>query len=619
MKITDAQLEKLLQSNSLQALKDQLRQRNLVPSLPQAGQLQRFCETLSPDSTLLKLGIVHTYTSELLDPWLHLAAALNGFKLDIYHAPYGVTVQEAQADSGLVRFAPDISLLLLRKEDLHPDLQLPTACLGDEQLNSVTDEFHSALTGLLGRFRQAVPGQLVLSLLPDQSPSALGLYDDMAARSEARWWSEVKAALAMSIRDTLSGVTLLDMEQLLLDVGRPDFFDSRLWYSSGFPFASGGCYSLSNAVASIAASLHLRKAKVIALDADNTLWGGVIGEDGIDGIALGEDYPGRAYRDFQRRLLGLQQRGFLLVLCSKNNPQDVEEVMRNHPQQLLRHEHFAAERVNWLPKADNLRSIAEELNLGLDAFIFIDDSDHECAAMRHSLPEVEIVQVPSRANEIPACLDALARLEISSLTAEDLEKTAMYAREKERKSKLAEVTADGGSLDDYLLSLNMHMTVGVDSASHLPRLAQLTQKTNQFNLTTRRYTEQEMARMLEDPSTSVYHFSLADNFGDSGVVGLAIVTRSESGCADIDTFLMSCRVIGRSAELAFLSKIVDCLRAEGVEVLTARYIPTRKNAPVAHFLDDAGFELLENGDHKLELGHRADGPARDIPISIEGP
>lgn len=620
MKITDAQLDKLLQSPSAQDIKRQLRQRDLIPSLAQADRLRQRCEALEPGARAVRLGIVHTYTSELLDPWLHLTAALNGLKLDIYHAAYGVTMQEAQADSQLARFSPDVTVLLLRKEDLHPALQMPTVCLSEEQLALVTDEFQSALMGLLTRFRETVSGHLLVSLLPELNSPSLGLYDANAQRSETRWWSAVKGALADALRDSLNGVALLDMEQLLVQMGRSRFFDSRLWYSSSFPFSSDGCYSLSGTIADICASLYLTKAKVIALDADNTLWGGVIGEDGMEGIALGQEYPGRAYRDFQKRLLSLQQRGFILVLCSKNNPQDLDEVLNEHPHQLLKHEHFAAQRVNWLPKPDNLRSMAEELNLGLEAFIFVDDSEHECAAVRHSLPQVEVVRVPSRSNEIPGCLDTLARLEITSLTAEDLAKTAMYAREKQRKSQLAALTADGGSIEDYLRSLDMRMTVGVDASKHLPRLAQLTQKTNQFNLTTQRYSEPEMAVMIADEHTSVFHFSLADTFGESGVVGLAIARLRDAADAEIDTFLMSCRVIGRSAEFAFLSRILEQLRNAGVRKVTARFIPTRKNAPAANFLKEAGFTPLDNGEHLLKLGETNTGKlAGDFYMTIEGP
>jgi FkbH-like protein len=619
MKISDDQFEKLLAAQSAQEVKNLLAQRKMVPSLPQASNLRQRINTFSDVHKQVRLGIVHTYTSELLDPWLHFSAALNQLSVDIYHAPYGTTIQEATAGSGLVRHSPDVTLLLLTREDLHPALHTPAACIMPGDRQGIQDQFQHALNGLVRGFRDHVSGQIVVTLLPCTVSAGLGLFDGMAMNSETHWWSQIKAALGNSLREEFSGVSYLDLDELVMQIGRDNFFDLRLWYSSIFPFTPDGAFAVSNAVMAIAARIHLTKAKVIVLDADNTLWGGVIGEDGINGIALGQDYPGRVYTDFQKRILSLQQRGFILALCSKNNPEDVNDVLQNHPHQLLKKEHFATQRINWLPKPDNLRSIAQELNLGLDSFIFVDDSDHECSAVRYSLSEVEVVQVPARLAEIPACLDALARLEVTALTREDLEKTAMYVQERLRKSQREELTQTGGSIDDYLLSLNMKMTVGLNNPSLIPRLAQLTQKTNQFNLSTRRYTEKDIAEKMSDSNTFVFHFSLADNFGDSGIVGLAIVERGADNKARLDTFLMSCRVIGRMAELAFLNTIAHNLKSSGVEELSADYIPTRKNGLVETFLPDNEFSHIADGKYVSNLLTGMHELGDDFPIQIDGP
>ncbi|MDG1945193.1 MAG: HAD-IIIC family phosphatase [Halioglobus sp.] len=619
MKISDAQFDKLLDVQSAQEIKIFLAQRKMVPSLPQANTLRQHIGDLQNNLKKIRLGVVHTYTSELLDPWLLFSAALNELDLDIYHAPYGVTLQAAEANSGLVNHSPDVTLLLLTKEDLHPAFQRPPAGIKLADRQEIDNQFQHTVHGLVAALRDKLTGQLIVTILPSPASPGLGMYDDMAESSETLWWSQTKACLAKRFRTDFRGVGLLDFDQLVMQIGRDSFFDSRLWYSSTFPFTSEGALAVSNAVTSTAASLHLTKAKVIALDADNTLWGGVIGEDGINGIALGKEYPGRAFVDFQKRLLSLQQRGFLLVLCSKNNPDDLNEVLVDHPHQVLKNEHFAAQRVNWLPKPDNLISLAEELNLGLDSFIFVDDSDHECSAVRHSLKEVLVVQVPSRPAEIPGCLDAVARLEITALTTEDLEKTAMYSQERQRKSQLEALTEAGSSIDDYLLSLNMKMTVGLNDLSHLSRLSQLTQKTNQFNLTTRRYSEQDLAEKIGDENTFVYHFSLEDNFGDSGIVGLAIIEGDSGKRAQLDTFLMSCRVIGRQAEQAFLHTILKDLQEKGVEALSAEYIPTRKNVLVQSFLPDNGFNITVDGSGDLSLAGSPIHTDNDFPIIIEGP
>jgi len=619
MKISDDQFEKLLVAPSIHDIKRELALRGMAPTLAQANKLRQHIQALPYDLKSVRLAIVHTYTSELLNPWLHVSAALNQLRLDIYHAPYGVTYQEADSTSALAAHKPDVTLLLLTREDLHPSFQMPAACINVSDRQDILNQVQQGLHGLVRRFRDSVGGQIIVTLLPNPSPPGLGLYDAMAEHSEDRWWNQIRTTVVSDLRGQFSGVSYLDLDQMVMRVGRNHFFDTRLWYSSVFPFSPAGAMAVCDGITSLAAAIHLPRAKVIAVDADNTLWGGVIGEDGMNGIALGQEYPGRAYQDFQKKLLCLQQRGFILVLCSKNNPEDVAEVFQNHPHQILKNEHFAAQRVNWLPKPDNLRSMAQELNLGLDAFVFVDDSDYECSAVRHAMPEVEVIQVPARPVEIPACLDALARLEVVSLTAEDLEKTAMYTQERLRKSQRERLAETGGSIEDYLKSLDMRMTIGRDDPSLVARLAQLTQKTNQFNLTTRRYSEEDISGMISGDHHSVYHFSLEDNFGSSGIVGLAIVEIGAGADARIDTFLMSCRVIGRLAEQAFLHAVMRDLKSRGVTQIVAEYIPTRKNVLVERFLPDNGFSASTDGRYCRDMREFVAGELHNFPMTIEGP
>jgi FkbH-like protein len=269
-------------------------------------------------------------------------------------------------------------------------------------------------------------------------------------------------------------------------------------------------------------------------------------------------------------------------------------------------------RVNWEPKSANLRSLAEELNLGIDSFIFIDDSDHECLAVRQSLPQVEVIQVPSRPLEIPGCLDHVARLEILSLTDEDRRRTEMYVQERKRR-KIAD-TATG--VAGYLRSLGMRMRVAVDDRRHVPRIAQLTQKTNQFNLTTRRYSEADIRGFVDAPDWLVAHFSLTDIFGDSGVVGVLLARQTASNEAEIDTLLMSCRVIGRKAESAFLESILAILRERGVRTVTADFLATAKNLLAERFLPDHGFVRHDNGRFTRDLNLPAPAALRDLPIDV---
>lgn len=609
--------DELLALENLPGLRAALSSYREPLSLPQAQRLAAHAGSLQAARQSLRLGIIHTYTSELLDPWLNLAASLQGLKLETYHAPYGLSLQEAQENSGLIRHRPDLTLLLLRREDLHPDLSKPLAGFSPAQQKALAKEALEHLGGIVRLFRGQSVGQVLLTLLPPLFAPGLGAYDVQSERSESRWWGILKSEIGKCLRESLPATLFFDLDEVQQQIGRANFFDTRFWYSSRFPFSAEAAAEIARRVIGLGAVLKLPKAKVIVLDADNTLWGGIIGEDGMHGIALGPDYPGNAFVDFQRRLLDYRQRGFILALCSKNNPADVDQVLREHPHQLLREEHFAARRVNWNAKPENLISLAEELNLGLDSFVVVDDSDFECAALRQACPQLEVVQTPARPVDVPTCLEHVTRLEVLSLTAEDLAKTEMYAQERQRRELKETLERTGAPVRDYLASLQMKMRIGLNDASQLTRLTQLTQKTNQFNLTTRRYNEQQMHAFIADPEWLVAHFSLCDVFGDSGVVGLALFHLATSRQAELDTFLMSCRVIGREVESAFLQALLRYLVERGVEEVVGTYLPTAKNVLVKNFLADQGFEKCSEERYRRDLRQAPPQPASAFPIAVE--
>jgi FkbH-like protein len=586
------------------------------PMLTQIQWIAERAAELSPAMVELRVGVIHSYTSELLDPWLALAGALEGLDVKTYHAPYGLNLEQAHAGSDLVVHAPDITLMLLRREDLHPDLARPVAAFPPQEQAALSSDALDRLFAVIETFRAHNIGHLIVTILPERNGPALGFYDPQSERSEAAWWSALKADIGRRLRIGAAASQFLDLDEVLAQVGRDAFFDPRLWYSSRFPFAAPAAREFSRRVVGLGAALKFPKVKVIALDADNTLWGGIIGEDGFDGIALSHEYPGNAYVAFQRRLLDFQQRGFILALCSKNNPADVEQVLNDHPHQILKPQHFAAIRVNWESKPDNLIALAEELNLGLDSFIFLDDNDFECALVRLELPQVEVIQTPARPIDVPCCLDQVSRLELLSLTAEDLKKTEMYAQESRRR-QLRQSAERSGGLEAYLASLEMVMTVGIDDPATLKRLSQLTQKTNQFNLTTRRYDELHMRRFIEASNWMVGYFSLKDVFGDSGIVGLALFELSTPPVAELDTFLMSCRVIGRKAESAFINVMLKELAAAGVRNVLADYVPTPKNGLVTNFLTDHGFAVGADGRFRRDLIATPPLPDETYPIAIE--
>lgn len=608
--------DNLFKAQSRSELRALLAATRMKLTLPEIQRIAAHAESLEAPAHSFRLGFVHTYTSDLLEPWLAFEAALQGLDLKTYHAPYGLTFQEAQAGSGLLSHQPDMTVLMLRREDLHPDLALPVARLSPSHQDELRQEVLQRLLGLMGQFRAHPTGHLVLTLLPPLNSPGLGVYDTQAERSEGAWWSRLRAEIGGAFRESLQSALFLDLDEVLLQLGRGGCFDHRLWYSARFPFTPEAAREIARKLVGLGVVLKRPKAKVIVLDADNTLWGGIIGEEGMAGIALGPDYPGNAYVDFQRRLLDYQQRGFILALCSKNNPEDVDQVLRDHPHQVLRERHFAARRVNWEPKPDNLAALAEELNLGLDSFVFVDDSHHECAAVRHAYPQVEVIQTPARPVEVPFCLEQVPRLEVLSLTAEDLKKTEIYAQERRRRELRDHAEKSGDGAEGYLQSLGMTLTISLDCTAHLARLSQLTQKTNQFNLTTRRYDENQVRGFLESERWLVADFTLADVFGDSGIVGLALFALDGAGRAELDTFLMSCRVIGREAEAAFLHTLLRILGERQIREVVADFLPTAKNALVKDFLPNQGFVPSGDGRYVWHLDRQPPRPESAFPIKI---
>lgn len=589
-------IERYLQINSLRELQEQSTNWTKDLTLPDAQKLTRHLQKIQTEVPAFNIGIIHSYTSDLLNPWLDFHAAIQGIKLNTYHAPYGMNIMESQAGSGLLQHQPDLTLFMLQREDLHPQLKLPISGINAEQQANLLEESTQFLLNIVTQFRATVMGRIVLTILPSHFSPELGLYDAHSNYSETAWWASFKFSLAKKIESKLESTLFIDLDILLAEIGRNNFYDPRFWYSARFPFKPLAANEFSRNLLSLAKISLSPIVKVIALDADNTLWGGVIGEEGINGIALGPDYPGNVYIDFQRRLLDYKERGFILVMCSKNNHADVIEVLTQHPHQVLRESHFSGLRINWQPKHENLISLSKELNLGLESFVFVDDSDYECGMVRQELPQVQVIQIPKKTTEIPYCLDSLSRLEVLSLTQEDKNKTQLYAQERQRRDLQKQVDSSGGGVNTYLKSLQMRMTIELDSATHISRLSQLSQKTNQFNLTTHRYSEQQIQEFITSKDWLTASFSLADSFGDSGIVGLLLIHYETSSIASIDTLLMSCRVIGRKAESAFLEATLQYLANIGVTEIHSKYIPSFKNQLVSDFYQKHQFSE-ENDKH----------------------
>ncbi len=335
------------------------------------------------------------------------------------------------------------------------------------------------------------------------------------------------------------------------------------------------------------------RKKCLVLDLDNTLWGGVLGEDGVDGIKLGGDYPGKAYTYWQQALLQLSHQGVILAVCSKNNESDVQEAWDKNPNMVLRREHFSAMRINWQDKASNLRELAGELNIGLDSFVFVDDNPAERELVRQMLPEVSVPDFPEKPYLLMPFFKSLVDnyFRIFKVTEEDRHKTEQYRANAMRNAEQARFT----DMESYLYSLDLQLDIIPADEHNLPRIAQMTQKTNQFNLTTRRYTESEVQQRIAQ-GWRVYCMSVSDRFGDNGITGTIFLEPIDDVTMSVDTLLLSCRILGKGIEEAFVKTVFNLLRLDGYRHLQADYLPTSKNGQTADFYDRMGMTCTATGE-----------------------
>jgi FkbH-like protein len=407
------------------------------------------------------------------------------------------------------------------------------------------------------------------------------------------------------------GIPLLDLGEMASIMGRKHFYNNRVWYMGSLPFSKSGEEAVADEMVRIRRAIIGARRKCLALDLDGTLWGGAIGELGIEGVHLDLTGSGSRFRDFQRRVLDLKESGVLLAIISKNNPEDAMAGIREHPAMLLREGDFAAIRTNWAPKPENLLSISKELNIGVDSFVFIDDNPVEREAMHIALPEVAVPNFPSDSAQLEDFMIQTARdyfLQFKS-TDEDRVKTEQYRAEADRRGHMSSF----GNMDEYLASLDMTLSVERISRSNIVRASQLTQKTNQFNLTSIRYSEAQMREIAGDPSVKCYAGELRDRFGEYGNIALCVARLSGDlkKTASIEIFLMSCRVMGRGVESAFLSAIEQDLRNTGVSEIEALYQPTAKNEVVRDFWDKMGYLVTCRGENGVvKYGLSADTPPR---------
>ena len=540
----------------------------------------------------LRVTILRSFTVEPLVPLLRAQAFAAGLDLTIDLGDFNAYAQEILAPgSRLYRFAPDVVLLAVEARSVAPELWLGADDSSAGHYDAVAARVQRELCGLISAFRRQSQASLVVHNLEAPEMPAAGVFDTQSANGQLAAIAGVNAALCRTAREH-PGVFVLDYDALVARHGRRAWHDEKKWLTVRLPVRSAFLGQMAAEWMRFLTPLAGKFAKVIVTDLDNTLWGGVIGEDGVAGIQLGGEYPGAAYQSVQRALLDLHRRGILLAVASKNNPDDALEAIDHHPGMLLHSSHFAALRINWEDKAHNLRQIAAELNLGLDAIAFLDDNPVERQQVRETLPEVMVIEPGEDPTEFSRAIREFPAFERLVLSEEDRRRGEYYAADRRR----SELQTSSASPEDFFWSLAQEAEVAPVTSATLARAAQLTQKTNQFNLTTRRRTELEIAELAARPGCQVLSMRVRDRYCDNGLVGLAI-TRDQAGVCEIDTFLLSCRVIGRTVETALLAHLAEQARARGCRSIEGWFLPTKKNAPARDFYSDHGFAAVEETPH----------------------
>ena len=536
--------------------------------------------------TKFKLAILRSFTVEPIVPLLRAEAFACGIDLEVHVGDFNTYVQDMlDGQSPLYRFAPNAVVLAVRTDQAAPELWRDFADLAPEAAQQAAERVVRGYEQWIGAFRKHSQAALIVHSLELPSAPNLGALDSQSETGQSGLIRQINHELRR-IAAGFRGVYNLDYDALVARHGSEHWHDERKWLTARLPIAAGYLLQMAREWMRFIVPLSGRIAKVVVVDLDNTLWGGVIGEDGMAGINVGPEYPGAAFQALHRALLDLSRKGILLAVCSKNNLDDAMEALEKHPGMLVRAKHFAAMRINWTDKAQNLREIAEELNVGIDSLAFLDDNPFEREQVRAALPEVIVIDLPKNPLEYAAAVRNCAAFERLALSAEDQQRTEMYAAQKQR----AGAEQSFQSKEDFFRFLEQEAELEPISDLTLARVAQLTQKTNQFNLTTRRYTETQIAEMSKKPDWNIFSIKVRDRFGDHGLVGVAITHDVGEQC-EVDTFLLSCRVIGRTVETALLAHLAESAAQRGRKRLEGWFLPTKKNAPARDFYEQHGFEL----------------------------
>lgn len=537
--------------------------------------------TLQP----VRLALLGSSTTTQLPPLLALHGLAAGLDLDVYEAPFGTYQQEIlDPKSALYAFKPQAALLFVNYRDAQP---------GPAETEA------ERWAGLWKLLRERAGCAVLMNNFDAPVERLSGNLEGGLDEGLGRL-RRLNALLAERARET--GTLVVDQEHLSAVVGKERWHDARFWQHARQAMAVSALPRYAHEAAAVLKAAFGKSSKCLALDLDNTLWGGVVGDDGAEGVDLSEPYL-----EFQRYLKALKERGVLLAVVSKNEDEAARAPFLRRAEMVLKLSDVAVFVANWQDKAGNLRAVAKALNIGLDAVAFADDNAAECELVRDLAPEVAVVELPADPADFVRVLDGLRLFEAAAFSEEDRKRAAHFHAEAQRAA-LKEQAPD---LVSFLRGLEMRAVCSAFCEADVPRLTQLINKTNQFNLTTRRYTEAQVRALATDPSAWTLSVRLSDRLGDYGLIS-AVIARKKGAAFEVDTWLMSCRVLGRGVERLVFNRLVEAAREAGASELLGRYLPTPKNAPVKDLL--AGFGFSRDGEEwrlPLSAAKRLEVPIQD--------
>jgi|SRR5580700_1670068 FkbH-like protein len=538
----------------------------------------------SPEKPDTRIGVAASFTASTLSPFVGAYLVAEGFRPEISVGPYNQLFQVCFDYKSFFGTDCGVICLLWRIEDLMGEeldrfLNRDGAALGQACDKLV------ALAGAISTLRSTFSGTVIVSIpsVPTGIPADISSLDHAAQLGH---FHRTVVARFIEIAANLRDVRLVDFDAAQREVGFQASFDARQWYIYRQPFSDAFLHSAGTKLARIIVAGRRSAKKCVVLDCDNTLWGGFIGEDGLDGIEIGTEFPGSAFRDFQRLLLHWLRQGILLALLSKNNEPDVWEVFDEHSAMLLKRGDISAWQINWQPKAENIALIAKALNIGTNSLVFVDDSPMEISYMQQARPEVTSILLPEDPAEIVSTLQNTVLFDRLDITDEDLGRAEMVRAELDREQLGAKM-----SKQEFLETLGLKIDLFQAGTNDLGRVTQLINKTNQFNLTTTRKTLDEVRALANSPNHRVYAFRISDKFGEYGLTGVVLVDISaDRRTWTLSNLLLSCRVLGRGVEAGLLAALASDAAAEGAVEFIGVFVPTKKNAPASSFLPDFGFK-----------------------------